>query len=176
MSEHAQQLFEKTKALFKEDHLNHTNVFKFLQLSMEIVELNEDLSGAQKKALVIETLKIAAKSLVPDEDEFVILEQFIDLFVNSAIDEIVEVSGNTVKINVKRSRFYKCFTACSGLFGRRHGSSDAPTKVNSAAVASAAATEAAVTTAAATATESAVATAAATEAAAVEETVAVKLD
>lgn len=112
MSEHAVTLFQKVKTLFNDKELNRTNLFKFLELAMEAVELNKDLSGAQKKALVIETIKLAINEMIPDSEEFQIVEHYVNYFIDQTIDEIIEINGGKLKINPKKSKFYSCFSKC----------------------------------------------------------------
>jgi len=117
MSEHARLLFQKAKALFKDAKLDPSNVLKFLEFAMEAVEL-EELSGAQKKELVIEAIKIAIDEMIPDEEEYKVMETYVTLFLTHTIDELIEVNNGKLKVNPKRSKFYKCFECCSGLFRR----------------------------------------------------------
>jgi hypothetical protein len=110
----ARELFEKVKSVFTEK-LTHKTVFKFVETSMEVIELNDELSGEQKKSLVIESLTIALTEIVPDEQDYELLTQFIEFFVESTIDEIIEINKGNLKLNPKKSVFFRCFTFCKNI-------------------------------------------------------------
>jgi len=118
MSEHAVDLFQKVKSIFNEKELNRKNVFKFVELAMEVVELDKDLSGAQKKALVIATIKVAVNEMIPDTEEYNIVEHYVNYFIDQTIEEIIEINGGKLKINPKKSKFYSCFASCGSFFSK----------------------------------------------------------
>jgi hypothetical protein len=116
LSEEAKPLYLKVKNLFGKT-LDHKNVLKFVELTMELIDLERDLSGTQKKALVIAVVKYAVADLIPDDDEYVLVEHFVKHFIDQTIDEIVEVHGGKLTLNVRKSR---CYCSClDGLFGKK---------------------------------------------------------
>lgn len=77
---------------------------------MQFVEKYPDLTGDQKKQLVIHVIKKFIKDTTSKEEEEVLLT-FVDIFLPSVIDTLVSVDKKKIVIKLKKT-FSSCFPCC----------------------------------------------------------------
>lgn len=74
---------------------------------MQLVEKYPDLTGEQKKKLVIHVVKNFIKDKTDNEEEEVLLT-FVDIFLPTLIDTLVSVDKKKIVIKLKKT-FSSCF-------------------------------------------------------------------
>lgn len=77
---------------------------------MQLVEKYPDLTGEQKKKLVIHVVKKFIKDKTDNEEEEVLLT-FVDIFLPTLIDTLVSVDKKEIVIKLKKT-FSSCFPCC----------------------------------------------------------------
>lgn len=89
------------------------DLLKFATLAMRLAEKYPQLSGPDKKDLVIRLAKRLV-SEIPDlaADDLSVLESAIELVLPSAIDYIIAASKGQLDLNVVKQQFSGCFPCC----------------------------------------------------------------
>lgn len=77
---------------------------------MQLVEKYPDLTGKQKKKLVIHVVKKFIEDKTDNEEEEVLLT-FVDIFLPALIDTLVLVDKKEIVIKLKKT-FSSCFYCC----------------------------------------------------------------
>jgi hypothetical protein len=120
MDAYVQAVFNQVKENFAGQSLDVTTVFSFIRISMETVERYKNLTGMQKKELVIAVLTVAIDSLVVDQNEQQILNFMIENFIGTLIDQFCDIDSNGISINLAtknklKAFFSKIFPCCPCL-------------------------------------------------------------
>jgi len=99
------------KTLTKSDSpLTKENITTIVINLMQLVEKYPDLTGEQKKLLVIHVIKKFIKDITDKEEEEVLLT-FVDIFLPTLIDTLVSVDKKEILIKIKKN-FSSCFPCC----------------------------------------------------------------
>ena len=77
---------------------------------MQLAEKYPELTGVQKKQLVIHVVKKFIKDKTDNEQEEVLLT-FVDIFLPTIIDTLVSVDKKEIVIKLKKT-FSSCFPCC----------------------------------------------------------------
>jgi len=91
-------------------HLSKENITIVVINLMQLVEKYPDLTGEQKKHLVIHVVKKFIKDKTDKEEEQVLLT-FVDVFLPTIIDTLVSVDKKELAIKIKKT-FSSCFPYC----------------------------------------------------------------
>ena len=102
------EIYNKVFTVVKGRKITPSNVMFLVGITMEVVEKNKELSGDQKKELVINIMKeIVRKSKdIPDKE---IVYASIDMMAPGAIDLIVAGANGLLNINLDNSGCLSCF-------------------------------------------------------------------
>ena len=110
---YAEKLYDEVKSKFKDNTLNIITIFDLLRLAMEIAESYKDLTGRQKKELVIRIMHEAIEDFVLDDMDNEALNIFVDKMVDVVIDNFVDINWGHLAINKKnKDKFKNCFPCC----------------------------------------------------------------
>lgn len=90
--------------------LTKENITTIVLNLMQFVEKYPDLTGKQKKQLVIHVIKKFIKDTTDKEEEEVLLA-FADIFLPTIVDTLVSVDKKEIVIKLKKT-FSSCFPCC----------------------------------------------------------------
>ena len=113
MSSFALQLVQESYLKFRKS-LNKDNVVSMTMfLIKQVEEYRSELTGLEKKDLVIKALLMMADNIADEDDpkESIIrqkLEFTIKSVIPNVIDAIIQVDKQTIRINPKLSRWWCC--------------------------------------------------------------------
>ena len=82
--------------------------------SMELVEKYPELSGIEKKKIVLDVLKQIIINKVKNEDQKITLLQFLDEIIPDMIDLIIDATKGKLDINNVSHIAVGCFGRCIG--------------------------------------------------------------
>ena len=110
----SQDIFDETydaiKAQIDLKTFKSTDLLKFATLAMNLVEKFPQLSGPEKKDLVLRLAnRVATEIPHLDEGELAALQSGIDLVLPAAIDYIVAASKGQLDLNKIQAQFSSCF-------------------------------------------------------------------
>jgi len=89
-------------------HVTKENITMIVINLMQFVEKYPDLSGNNKKNLVIHVVKNFIKDKTDKEEEEVLLT-FVDIFLPAVIDTLVSIDKKEMVIKIKKT-FSSCFS------------------------------------------------------------------
>lgn len=92
---------------FKNNTLTTATVFVLIVRGMETVEKYNNLCGIEKKAVVLEMIKLSINKYIPDANEALVINTFVDTMGSYMIDEFVDIGKNGIDINKRCSIFKK---------------------------------------------------------------------
>lgn len=104
------KLYISLSELVKGKKLTTENAVQIAINLMQIVETYPNLHGKQKKALVLQVLKLFVRGNMDGDEERALLT-FIDLFLPTVIDTLVSVDKKEIAIKIKKG-FKLCFPCC----------------------------------------------------------------
>jgi len=104
------KLYESLARLVGDQKITAQNAVLIATNLMQIVENYPDLTGEQKKTIVLHVLKKFVRDTMNDNDEDAVI-MFIDLFLPSVIDTIISVDKKKIMVNIKKG-FASCFACC----------------------------------------------------------------
>lgn len=109
-----EQLYNYVKKTLGAQKINATSIIIITNNLMQIVEKYNDLSGNQKKMLVIDTIKRIINETINDELEKTNLLLIVDLTLPKVIDTIISAINGDLKFNVNKVKnsFQKLFFCC----------------------------------------------------------------
>lgn len=101
-------IYNKVAEIVKNRKVTNANVMFLVGVAMEVVEKNKELSGEEKKELVINIIKevVRKSKSIPDKET---VYASIDMMAPGAIDLIVAGANGLLNINLDTS-------GCSGCF------------------------------------------------------------
>lgn len=104
------RLYETLSSMIGDNKLSTANAVIIATNLMQIVEKYTNITGQQKKALVIHVLKLFIADHLDGDDANTLL-LFIDMFLPSVIDTIISIDKKELAINIRKS-FKTCFPCC----------------------------------------------------------------
>ena len=110
--ERIHDLYDKIKVLIEGKKLDATNIVSITTNAMIFVEAYNDISGIQKRELIIHIIGLIIKDTVDDYEEKFVLQNIVRLTLPSIIDTIINVDKKKIQIKVKKgcSRLFSCCT------------------------------------------------------------------
>lgn len=113
MENYSADLYERVKLNFPDDNeLTASEIFDLIRIAMEEAEKITDLTGPEKKELVIRVVHEAFKDLVVDKIESDKIQDFMDFFLEYLVDQFVDISKGNLKINDKTKKVLKKIFPC----------------------------------------------------------------
>lgn len=106
----ADEIYNSAITVFGDDKVDLTTVVRCCVLLMQLVEKYRELSGSQKKDLVLLTLRRIIKEKVVDQDLEDSLLALLDLTIPPLIDIIVSVDRKQLVIDARNwlTKVSKC--------------------------------------------------------------------
>lgn len=108
--EYVNKLYETLSNIIGDNKLTTTNAVLITTNLMQIVEKYPNVSGTQKKNLVIHVLKRFVIDNLEGNDEQAML-LFIDVFLPSIIDTIISIDKKVLAIKMHKG-LKACFSCC----------------------------------------------------------------
>ena len=108
------ELYDYSKSILDTNKITTTNIIMIMNNLIQVVEKYKELTGNQKKMLVLDTLKKIINENVSDESE----KQQLILFVNITIPIILDSIISAINGNMKFAKdkisgcFSKLFSCC----------------------------------------------------------------
>jgi hypothetical protein len=102
------KLYDSLGVITGDVPITTVNVVDFVTCLMKIVETYPELSGKQKKSLVIHVIKKFVTDHLSGEEETRLL-MFCDVFLPSYIDTIVAVDKKEIVLKIQK-KFKSCFS------------------------------------------------------------------
>lgn len=104
------RLYEDAKDIYSKQEITLLTIVNILTASMIIVENYEDISGLQKKQVVIDFLNKIVEDHVEGEEDRVALIMFINMSIPVVIDSLISVDKQELQIKAKETvRKFCCF-------------------------------------------------------------------
>jgi hypothetical protein len=109
-SEAVERLYEELKKIIGKGNINSSNIVTILISLMQIVEKYQDVSGIQKKAIILEALELVINDQVTNEEEAKALNLLVEVTLPTVIDTLVSVDKKEIQIKIKKgcSKLLKC--------------------------------------------------------------------
>lgn len=109
-SEAVERLYEELKKIIGKGNINSSNIVTILISLMQIVEKYQDVSGIQKKAIILKALKLVINDQVTNEEEAKALNLLVEVTLPTVIDTLVSVDKKEIQIKIKKgcSKLLKC--------------------------------------------------------------------
>lgn len=110
ISEKVLKLYDELEKVVKEEGFTSSNIISIVIYLMQIVEGYNDLSGKEKKELVIEVLNKFIDENVDDEKEENELKFLVRITVPPLIDSIISLDKRELKIKTEKclSKIFCC--------------------------------------------------------------------
>ena len=105
--EYVRSVFKDAKSLFQGETLNAGTIITLAVRAMELVEKLPQLSGSEKKGIVIEVVKLMVDETDLSDEDNAKIDVIIDTTLPIAIDLIVAASRGLVDINSLKTRLKK---------------------------------------------------------------------
>lgn len=108
------KIYNTAKETLGADVISPANVLNLTVALMEAVEKCRELTGSQKKTLVVDVIKRLLDETNMSEEDNKTLDTIIELTVPTAIDVIIAATHGNVHINRLRDRLAQCplFKCC----------------------------------------------------------------
>ena len=103
MEDRVRKLYEAVKEIVSEETLTVENIVTVVVQVMTLVEKYPNMKGAEKKNLVLHTLKLFAENEITEEETRNQVSLLLDFTVPILIDTLVEVDRGEVKIRIPKS-------------------------------------------------------------------------
>ena len=110
--EYVKSIFNDTKTLFQGETFNAGTVITLAVRAMELVEKIPRLTGAEKKVIVIEVVKLMVDETDLSEEDNAKIDVIIDTTLPIAIDLIVAASRGMLNINGLKDKLKKLCCCC----------------------------------------------------------------
>lgn len=96
------RFYEEVKKIIGNQKLNRSNIVVILLSLMQSVENYKNLSGIQKKTLILDTLNNVINDIVDDEQEAMELKLLVQLTLPSVIDTFISIDKKKIVIKIKK--------------------------------------------------------------------------
>lgn len=98
----AERLYEELKKIVGEGKITRANVVVVLLSLMQVVEKHDDVSGQQKKAIILDALNHLIDDQIDNEQEAMEMKLIVQLTLPSVIDTFVSIDKKEVQIKLKK--------------------------------------------------------------------------
>ncbi len=112
--EDVQRIYDAVKKIFVEKTITTSNVVVLAVQAMQIVEKIPDLTGGDKKNIVIKVVKLIVNEFELDDDSRATINLVIDTTLPVAIDMIVGASKGAFDLNTLKVKLAKLRCCCGG--------------------------------------------------------------
>lgn len=99
MEAYATKLYNEVKLQFTSDTLTVANTMVLMRVAMEVADTYKEISGKQKKELVLRVLHQAFEDYVVDEIQNEAVKMLIDNLADIMIDNFVDIDLGNLNIN-----------------------------------------------------------------------------
>ena len=96
------KLYHEIKKYLNGGKITQSNVIAVLVNLMKLIEEFPDLSGVQKKHVVIQAICVAVDDQREDVEEATRIKEFVVLTLPDVIDTIVDIDKRKLKIKIKK--------------------------------------------------------------------------
>lgn len=112
-----EQLVNYIKSTIGDEKINATNIIIISTNLMHIVEQYKDLTGFQKKMLILDTIKKIINQNVSDVQERMSLMMIVDMTLPQVLDTLVSAVNGNIKFEKDKivSCFKKLFCCCGSI-------------------------------------------------------------
>jgi hypothetical protein len=109
-----EELYKYVKQTLGNNKITAASLMSIANNLMQIVEKYNDLSGNQKKMLVIDTIKRIINETVDDSSDRSNLLMIADITLPTVIDTLISAINGDLKFDVKKAkaRFLSIFSCC----------------------------------------------------------------
>ena len=97
-----ERLYEEVKKIIGNKKLNRSNIVVILLSLMQSVENYKNLTGVQKKTLILDTLNNVINDIIDDEQEAMELKLLVQLTLPSVIDTFISIDKKKIAIKIKK--------------------------------------------------------------------------
>jgi hypothetical protein len=111
---YAKKLYDEICEKFQDEELDMTNIFDLVRLCMETVDTYKNITGLQKKQLVLNVVHRALDEWLVNKIDDATLRLFADKGLDILIDNFVDIDLGNLKINKAAclTAFQKLFACC----------------------------------------------------------------
>jgi len=110
--QYVQQIYDNIKAAYEANQIDGGSVVNITINTMELVEVLPNLSGPDKKALVIRVVKMLIDNSELDPTLKGSLDMIVQLTLPTIIDAIVAATKNGFDLNTFKTRLAKWCSCC----------------------------------------------------------------
>lgn len=96
-----ERLYDEVKKIIGNQKLNRSNIVVILLSLMQSVENYKNLTGVQKKTLILDTLNNVINDII-DEQEAMELKLLVQLTLPSVIDTFISIDKKKIAIKIKK--------------------------------------------------------------------------
>lgn len=104
--------YNQVLARFTGSVLSMSNIFEFVRLCMEISETHKELSGREKKTLVISICNKAFDDMLLSDTDKDSLKIFVNGVLDTLIDNFVDIDNGNLHINENCKKHFRQLFAC----------------------------------------------------------------
>lgn len=107
-----ERLYGEVKKIIGNQKLNRSNIVVILLSLMQSVENYKNLTGLQKKTLILDTLNNVINDIIDDEQEAMELKLLVQLTLPSVIDTFISIDKKKIAIKIKKGckSIFSCCT------------------------------------------------------------------
>jgi hypothetical protein len=109
-----EELYKYVKSILGSDNVTPLNIMMIINSLLQIVEKYQDLTGSQKKMLVLDTIRKVINETVTNENDKIQLLMIVNLTLPHVIDTLVSAINGDLKFEKDKviSWFNKMFCCC----------------------------------------------------------------
>jgi hypothetical protein len=109
-TEALERLHEELKKIIEKSSINRSNIITIVISLMQIVEKYQDVSGVQKKAIILKSLELVINDQISDEEEAKALNLLVEVTLPTLIDTVVSIDKKEIQIKIKKgcSKLLQC--------------------------------------------------------------------
>lgn len=106
------KLYQQISTMIGDKKVTSASIVSILLSAMQIVEKYKEISGEEKKSLVLKVLKMVIDDTVDDQIEATNLKLLVDITLPAVIDMLVSVDKKELQIKMQQG-FKKIFSCCT---------------------------------------------------------------
>ena len=104
-------LYEEVKDIIKDRVITPENIIQVVITCMKLVEQNKNLSGSQKKVIVLRVVELLINDIICDDDTRKNLEMVVTTVLPNLIDVMKSLDIGKISIKIKK-KWNEIFTCC----------------------------------------------------------------